>query len=84
MSNDLVEVMKNHEIDCFNCNSGKIAYTKNKVKKGINRKYLYETLGKYFGDQEEAFKACEYIMENRETEVKESVKLRKNKNIVES
>jgi hypothetical protein len=81
LSNELMEVMKTHEIDCFDCNSGKIAYTKNKVRKGISRKFLYETLGKYFGSEEEALKASEYIMENREVEIKETVKLRKKKSM---
>ena len=75
-----MEVMKTHEIDCFDCNSGKIAYTKNKVRKGISLN-LYETLGKYFGSEEEALKASEYIMENREVEIKETVKLRKKKSM---
>ena len=77
----LVNIMKENEIDCFDCNSGKIAYTKNKVRKGISRKFLFETLGKYFGSEEEALKASEYIMENREVEIKETVKLRKKKNM---
>jgi hypothetical protein len=84
LSVELMEVMKTHEIDCFDCNSGKIAYTKNKVKKGISRKYLFEALGKYFGSEEEALKASEFIMENREVEIKETVKLRKKKNMFEN
>ena len=79
LSVDLVDIMKTHDIDGFDCSKGKLAYTKNKVKKGINRKFLFETLGKYFSDEEEAMKICQYIMDNREVEVKESIKLKKSK-----
>ena len=79
ISGDLVDIMKTHEIDGFDCSKGKLAYTQNKVKKGINRKYLFEVLGKYLQDEQEAFKMCEFIMENREVEVKESIKLKKLK-----
>lgn len=78
---DLLEIMKNNDIDCFDCTSGKIMYTKNNVKKGINRKYLHTILNKYYGqdDSIEAQKLCEFIMENRQVDVKENIKLKKNK-----
>ena len=34
-----MEVMKTNEIDCFDCNSGQLMYTKNQTKKPINKKY---------------------------------------------
>lgn len=30
---DLLDIMKNNEIDCFDCTSGKIMYTKSNVRK---------------------------------------------------
>ena len=44
LSVDLVEVMKTNDIDCFDCKSGQLTYTKNNVKKSINKKYLNEVL----------------------------------------
>ena len=79
LSDTLVDVMKSNEIDCFDCNSGKIMYSQNKVRKGINKKYLMETLTKYMDDGDEAGKLCQFIMENRQQEVKESVRLKRNK-----
>tara|TARA_Y100000992_G_C21151647_1_gene436530 strand:- start:158 stop:517 length:360 start_codon:yes stop_codon:yes gene_type:complete len=78
---DLVDVMKTNEIDCFDCNTGKIMYTKTNVKKTINKKYLQDVLSKYYTDEdkEEADKICNYILENRDVQVKESIKLKKNK-----
>ena len=84
LSVDLMEVMKTNEIDCFDCTSGQLMYTKNNVKKSINKKYLTDVLSQYFQDQdnEEADKLCNYIMENRSVEVRENIKLKKKKNII--
>ncbi len=75
----LMKVMKENEIDCFDCNSGQLTYTKNNIKKPINKKYLNDVLGKYFQDssQEEADKLCNYIMENRDVRIQENIKLKK-------
>lgn len=78
---DLVDVMKSNEIDCFDCNSGKLMYTKTNVKRSINKKYLHEILSKYYQDtnNEEVDKICNYILDNRDIQVKENIKLKKNK-----
>ena len=77
----LMSVMKENEIDCFDCNNGQLAYTKNNVKKAINKKYLTDVLNKYFDtpDSEEADKLCNYILENRDVEIRENIKLKKKK-----
>ncbi len=77
----LINVMKEHEIDCFDCNSGQLAYTRNNVKKSINQKYLINILNQYFeqNNNEEADKICNYILENRDTQVRENIKLKKKK-----
>lgn len=81
LSVDLVEVMKTNDIDCFDCKSGQLTYTKNNVKKSINKKYLNEVLNQYFQDDEggEASKLCNYILDNRGVEVRENIKLKKKK-----
>jgi hypothetical protein len=78
---DLLEIMKTHNIDCFDCNSGKIMYTRNNVKKTINKKYLNEILQKYYGNDnsQEAQELCEFILDNREIQVKENIKFKKNR-----
>ena len=78
---DLVDVMKTNEIDCFDCNTGKIMYTKTNIKKTINKRYLQEIILKYYNDEnnEEANKICNYILENRDIQVKEGIKLKKTK-----
>ena len=81
LSVGLMEIMKNNEIDCFDCNSGQLMYTKNNVKKSINKKYLSDVLHQYFQNSEHdhADKLCDFIMDNRSVEVRENIKLKKNK-----
>ena len=79
---DLLEIMKTNEIDCFDCNSGKIMYTKNNVKKTISKKYLTDILQKYYGSENsnQAENLCNFILENRQIEVKENIKFKKPNN----
>ena len=76
LTDNLVEIMKTNEIDCFDINNGKIMYSKNKVKTPLNKKSLLNTLEKYFEDipQVDASKVSEFIMDNRETKIKENIK----------
>ena len=76
LTDNLVEIMKTNEIDCFDINNGKIIYSKNKVKTPLNKKSLLNTLEKYFEDipQVDASKVSEFIMDNRETKIKENIK----------
>ena len=79
LSNELKTIMKNKDLDCIDVNDGKILYTTTEVKKGINKKYLADVLTKYFDDGERAEEMCKFILENRETSVKENIKLKKDK-----
>lgn len=81
ISNALMDIMRKNEIDCFDINDGKIMYCKKNCKKPINQKNLLELLSKYYeGDQLKAFEVNQYINENRENVVKETIvrKIRKN------
>jgi hypothetical protein len=82
LNTTLLGVMKGNEIDCFDCNNGQIMYTRNNVKKTINKNYLHTILGKYFQNDtsDEASKICSYILENRDVEVRENIKLKKKNN----
>jgi tRNA isopentenyl-2-thiomethyl-A-37 hydroxylase MiaE len=78
---DLLEIMKTHEIDCFDCKSGKIMYTKSNVRQGINKKYLNEVLQKFYGQENtsQAQQLCDYILDNRQIQVRENIKLKQKK-----
>tara|TARA_B100001287_G_scaffold192359_1_gene162592 strand:+ start:656 stop:1009 length:354 start_codon:yes stop_codon:yes gene_type:complete len=80
LSDGLMDVMKNNEIDEFDCNSGKISYKRREVKKSLNKKDLMEILNNYYkGNSIEAERCSNYVMENRKTEIKESLQFTKNK-----
>ena len=82
ISKDLIEVMRKNEIDCFDLNDGQITYCKKNVKKPITKKVLFSILSNYCeGDVEKANEINDYILENREEVVKETV-VRKIKPVV--
>jgi hypothetical protein len=74
LSQSLMDIMKKNEIDCFDINDGQICYTKKNVKKPITKKVLLELLAKYYdGDILKANDINNFILNNREEEVKEII-----------
>ena len=74
ISNDLITVMKNNEIDCFDINDGQIIYSKKSVKKPITQKVLLNLLSTYYnGDVLKASELNDFIMENREETIQEKI-----------
>ena len=77
MSSELMDVMKQNEIDCFDINDGQIVYKKSKTKKPINGKNLMLTLNAFFKDDvTKAEEMTKYIMENREEQVRDYICLK--------
>ncbi len=76
VTNDIVQVMRNNEIECFDAGGeGKLIYTKNKTKAPLSKKHLLTSLGSYFnGDSEGATKLANFILSTREDKVKETIK----------
>lgn len=72
--------MKNNEIDCFDINSGKIVYCKNKTKASLNKKTLIDSLEKFFKEKTDlninidVNSITDYILNNREIKVNENIK----------
>jgi len=80
ISNVLMEIMKKNEIDVFDINDGQICYSKKNIKKPITQKVLMDVLSDYFkGDTLKASELNEYIKDNREEVVKESIVRKINK-----
>jgi hypothetical protein len=74
ISNDLINVMKQNEIDCFDINDGQLIYSKKNVKKPITKKNLIGILSQFFKDDiEKATILNEFILDNREETVKETI-----------
>ena len=75
LTENLVTVMKNNKIDCFDINGGALVYKTNKVKKPINGKSLLLALQSYYKtDPNVAEDLTKYIMDNRQEQVKETIK----------
>jgi len=70
----LMQTMNANNIDCFDIKDGQLCYTKRNVKKPITKKGLFDILTKYYnGDLMQATQVNEYIIENREEVVKETL-----------
>ena len=82
-TNALLTIMKTNEIECVDLNDGKIIYTQNNVKKPINKQHLLDCLTKYFEKNPNipADEIVQFILENRETSVKESIRHKLVKNV---
>jgi hypothetical protein len=75
VSDNLMKTMKENEIDEFDIKGGKLMYTKTKVKKPITKKNLTVILSKFYnGDVSQAIEMNNFIMNNREEVVKETIK----------
>lgn len=75
LTENLVTVMKSNNIDCFDINGGALVYKKNKVKKPISGKTLLAALQSYYKDNTPlAEEITKHIMENREEQIKETIK----------
>ena len=82
ISNNLMNIMKQNEIDCFDINDGQIYYSKKNIKKPITKKVLMNTLSKFYkGDINKATELNNFIIENREEIVKETIERKIKKNI---
>jgi hypothetical protein len=74
ISTTLIDIMRSNEIDCFDIKNGQIIYTKRNVKKPITQKALLNILSNYYkGNVEKAEEVNNYILENREEVVKETI-----------
>lgn len=81
ISNNLMNIMKQNEIDCFDINDGQIYYSKKNIKKPITKKVLMNTLSKFYkGDINKATELNNFIIENREEVVKETIERKIKKN----
>ena len=74
VSTKLMQTMNANNIDCFDIKDGQLCYNKRSVKKPITKKGLFDILTKYYnGDLMQATQVNEYIIENREEIVKETL-----------
>jgi Family of unknown function (DUF5760) len=74
ISKELMNVMKMNKIDVFDLKDGQLVYASTTVKKPITKKNLLSILSVYFqGNNDKAFELNNFILDNRETTVKEKL-----------
>lgn len=81
LSDTLIKVMENNEIDRFDTNSGKLIHRKTKVKAAINKDYLMKMLDNYFKEYPEVDTndVSMFILENRPIKENSSLVIKENK-----
>ena len=80
ISKNLMKIMSDYNIDEFELKDGKIIYTKKNVKKPITKKMLLDLLTIYYkNDIEKANDVNNFILDNREEKVVETIKREINK-----
>ena len=71
---NLIEIMRNNNIDCFDINDGQIMYKKKEVKQAITKSHLMNVLSTFYnGDSEKVNELNTFIMENRKSVTKETI-----------
>ncbi len=81
ISNSLLNLMKNNEIDSFDIKNGRLESTTRTTKKPISKKMLQNILSKYYkGDDAKANELNNFILENREEVSKEILTRKVDKN----
>ena len=84
LTDNIVKVMKSKEIDCFDLNDGKLIYSQSRTKQTINKQHIMNCLEKYFkenGDENMITDLTNFILENREIKIKETIRRKIEKNI---
>jgi len=74
LSSQLMNIMKEEEIDSVDINDGRIEYASRKTKKPITKKLLLNILSTYYnGDTSMASEVNNFILSNREEVVKDVI-----------
>lgn len=82
ISEVLLDTMKNENIDGVDINNGKeqLCYSKRTLKKPLTKSVLLNILSKYYTETpNKAIEINNFILENREQQIKETIILKKNK-----
>ena len=80
LTNNLVNTMKNNDIDVFDINNGKLIYSQYKVKAPLSKKHIISSLGTLFANEPEKIELItSHILDTRETKIKENIRRKTNK-----
>lgn len=75
LTEELVGIMKNHDIELVNLPDGQLIYTKHKIKAPLSKKHLLASLSKFFSDDPRIVAELgKYIMDTRKEKEKENIR----------
>lgn len=76
----LVDIMKSNEIDCFDVNNGKLLFSRTKVKTPLNKSQMVQALMEYFNNDEPRVRELEdRLMSARKEKITETIRRKINK-----
>ena len=75
MTSQLIDTMKNNDIDVMNAGNSKLVRTRHRVKAPLSKKHLISSLLEFYkNDQEMVKNISEHIMNTREVKIVENIK----------
>ncbi len=76
ITTNLIEIMKNNDIDCFDINNGKLLYKENKIKSSLSKTFILNSLNSFFKDDTNinTLDITNHILNNRNIKIKEEIK----------
>lgn len=76
ITENLLEIMKNNDIDCFDIENQKIIFCTKKSKESLNKKYLLSCLEKYFENDStiDSNEVTNFILDNRNIKISENIR----------
>lgn len=76
ISEQLVGIMKNNEIDSFDISEGKIIHTQKKTKTALSKKHIFTALSTYFAEnpEVEVEEISDFIMGSRDVKIIDDIR----------
>lgn len=74
LTDALVNVLRDSEIDGWNTKEGKLEYVKTKTKTSLNKQHIRAALAKFINSEDQVDAMTQFIYESRGVKEKESIK----------
>jgi predicted nucleic acid-binding Zn-ribbon protein len=74
LTDALVNILRDSEIDGWNTKEGKLEYVKTKTKTSLNKAHIKAALAKFIKNDEQVDAMTQFIFESRGVKEKESIK----------
>ena len=75
----LIDVMREHNIDCLDVKSGRISHKTSKCRSSVSKKHLLNAIATFFSEAQDpsiSAKLTQHIMATRDVKVRDKISLR--------